>query len=125
MVRQRRNYSTLLMVFSARVETFTCTNRCSASEKNRLLWILGSHDRRVLCMECGTLLPYCFILPWNRPSWDRLNGVLTISLSSGEEKNMTGRMRSGEGEDASGRHTSLKWQLVLQLADNHSTLYYF
>jgi hypothetical protein len=31
--------------------------------------------RRVLCFECGTLFPYCLVLPWKRPSWERRKGV--------------------------------------------------
>ncbi len=58
------------------------------SEKRRLLWTFGSHVRRVLCFELGTLFPYCFILPWNRPSCERLKGVLTTS-QRGIEGNMT------------------------------------
>ena len=44
------------------------------SDCNRLCWTLGSQVRRVLCFENGTLFPYCFILPWNKPCWDRLKG---------------------------------------------------
>ena len=49
------------------------------SDCNRLCWTLGSQVRRVLCFENGTLFPYCFILPWNKPCWDRLNGWDTTS----------------------------------------------
>jgi hypothetical protein len=50
--------------------------------------MLGSHERRVLFFENGTLLPYCFVFPWNRPSCDRLNGWLRAAARDGKEGNM-------------------------------------
>ena len=62
------------MVLSARVVSFTRTCSPSTSEKRRLDCTLGSQVRRVFFLEKGTLLPYCLILPWKRPSWARLKG---------------------------------------------------
>ena len=50
--------------------------------------MLGSHERRVFFFENGTLLPYCFVFPWNRPSCDRLNGWLKAAARDGKEGNM-------------------------------------
>jgi hypothetical protein len=50
--------------------------------------MLGSHERRVFFFENGTLLPYCFVFPWNRPSCDRLNGWLRVAARDGKEGNM-------------------------------------
>ena len=50
--------------------------------------MLGSHERRVFFFENGTLLPYCFVFPWNRPSCDRLNGWLKAAARDGKEVNM-------------------------------------
>jgi hypothetical protein len=46
--------------------------------------------RRVLCFECGTLFPYCLVLPWKRPSWERRKGVeiLDSEASIGGVENM-------------------------------------
>lgn len=83
----RDNTRTLLIVRNAFVVNLTLINSCKTSEKSRLEWTFGSQVRRVLCFEKGTLFPYCFILPWKRPSWERLNGALTIS-NRGKEGNM-------------------------------------
>lgn len=54
-----------------------------------MLWMLGSHDRRVFFFENGTLFPYCFVFPWNRPSWARLKGWLSAAAKDdGKEGNM-------------------------------------
>lgn len=82
---------TLRIVLRARVESFTRTISPRASEKRRLRWMLGSHDRRVFFFENGTLFPYCFVLPWNRPSCDRLNGWLSAAAREGKEGNMVVR----------------------------------
>jgi hypothetical protein len=79
---------TLRMVLRARVDAFTRTISPRASEKRRLLWMLGSQDRRVLFLENGTLFPYCFVFPWNRPSCDRLNGWLSEAARDGREGNI-------------------------------------
>ena len=80
---------TLRIVLRARVESFTRTIWPRASEKSRLLWMLGSHDRRVFFFENGTLFPYCFVFPWNRPSWARLKGWLSAAAKDdGKEGNM-------------------------------------
>ena len=62
------------------------------------MWTLGSHERRVFCLELGTLLPNCFVLPWNRPSCARLNGTLT-RLKRGIEGNMAPQARRQQSED--------------------------
>lgn len=49
------------------------------SESTRFCWTLGSQERRVLCFEKGTLFPDSFVLPWKRPSWERLKGLETTS----------------------------------------------
>lgn len=82
---------TLRMVLRARVESFTRTISPRASEKRRLRWMLGSHERRVFFFENGTLFPYCFVFPWNRPSCDRLKGWLSAAARDGKEGNMVVR----------------------------------
>ena len=78
---------TFLTVLSARAVIFTRMNFWSVSEKRRLLCTLGSHVLRVLCFELGTLFPYSFVFPWNRPSCARLKGPLTAA-NRGIEGNM-------------------------------------
>lgn len=70
---------TFLIVFKALVVNLTRIKSPIMSDCSRLCWILGSQVRRVLCFEKGTLFPYCFILPWNKPCWDRLKGWDTTS----------------------------------------------
>jgi hypothetical protein len=79
---------TLRMVLRARVETFTRTFFRRASEKSRLDWMLGSHARRVFFFENGTLFPYCFVFPWNKPSCERLKGWVNAAARDGKEGNM-------------------------------------
>jgi hypothetical protein len=58
--------------------------------------MLGSHDRRVFFFEKGTLFPYCFVFPWNRPSCDRLKGWLSPAAKDAKEGYMGGgRWRGG------------------------------
>jgi len=70
------------------VESFTRTFSPRASEKSRLVWMLGSHARRVFFFENGTLFPYCFVFPWNKPSCERLKGWLNAAAKDGKEGNM-------------------------------------
>ena len=70
---------TFLIVFNALVVNLTRINSPIISECNRLCWTFGIQVRRVLCFEKGTLFPYCFILPWNKPCWDCLKGWDTTS----------------------------------------------
>lgn len=70
---------TVFIVFSALVVSFIRIFCPSISEYMRFCWTLGSHERRVLCFEKGTLFPYCFIFPWKRPFWERLKGWETTS----------------------------------------------
>ena len=78
---------TFLMVRSARVVSLTltkpsppsCSSPPSISEGKRFCCTLGSHVRRVLWCEKGTLLPYCLVRPWKRPDCARLNGCETVS----------------------------------------------
>jgi len=76
------------MVLRARVVSFTRTVSPRASEKRRLDWTLGSHALRVFFFEKGTLFPYCFVLPWKRPSCDRLKGWLSAAAKDDKEGNM-------------------------------------
>ena len=78
-IREQNISSTFLIVFKALVVSLTRIRSPIISEGNRLCWTLGSQVRRVLCFEKGTLFPYCFILPWNKPCWDRLKGWDTTS----------------------------------------------
>ena len=65
--------------------------------------MFGSHDRRVLCFENGTLFPNCFILPWNSPNCARLKGPETASISLGRVGSMAkDEDREGEEQDAQG-----------------------
>ena len=68
---------TFFIVFKALVVTLTRIFSPRISENSRLRCTFGSHVRRVLCFEKGTLFPYCFVLPWKRPSCERLNGCET------------------------------------------------
>lgn len=68
---------TFFIVFKALVVTLTRIFSPRVSENSRLRCTFGSHVRRVLCFEKGTLFPYCFVLPWKRPSCERLNGCET------------------------------------------------
>jgi len=70
------------------VVSFTRTFSPRASEKRRLVWMLGSHDRRVFFFENGTLFPYCLVFPWKRPSCDRLKGWLSAAAKDGKDGNM-------------------------------------
>jgi hypothetical protein len=70
------------------VVSFTRTFSPRASEKRRLFWMLGSHDRRVFFFENGTLFPYCLVFPWKRPSCDRLKGWLSAAAKEGKDGNM-------------------------------------
>jgi len=79
---------TLRIVLRARVVSFTRTFSPRASEKRRLVWMLGSHDRRVFFFENGTLFPYCLVFPWKRPSCDRLKGWLSAAAKDGKDGNM-------------------------------------
>lgn len=72
------------------MESFTRTFSPRASEKRRLVWMLGSHDRRVFFIEKGTLFPYCLVFPWKRPSCDRLKGWLSAAAKDGKDGNMGG-----------------------------------
>jgi hypothetical protein len=67
---------TFLIVFRALVVSFNLTFSPNTSEWSRFCWTFGNHVRFVLCFENGTLFPDCRIFPWNRPSWERLKGVL-------------------------------------------------
>lgn len=80
---------TFSIVRMALVVTFSLRLCPSASEKIRFRWIFGSHVRRVLCFENGTLLPYCFIFPWKRPYCERLNGWEMTSENQARLGNMT------------------------------------
>lgn len=62
------------IVLSTRAVTVVLISLPMISEYSDLLCELGSHVRRVLCFEKGTLLPYNFVLPWNSPSAARLKG---------------------------------------------------
>lgn len=60
-------------------------------ESTRFCWTLGSQERRVLCFEKGTLFPDSFVLPWKRPSWERLKGLETTS-----QRALLGNMANAE-----------------------------
>jgi hypothetical protein len=61
----------------------------------RLLWTLGSHERRVFFFENGTLLPDCLVFPWKSPSWDLLNGRLMASKRLNEGNMAVGMQKRG------------------------------
>lgn len=82
LVRYVRPRLTFLIVLNARVVSLTRTSPPMVSDANRLRWTFGNHVRRVLCFEKGTLFPYCLVFPWNRPSWDRLNGCETTDAEN-------------------------------------------
>ena len=70
---------TFFIVLRALVVTFKRIFSPNIWESTRFCWTLGSQERRVLCFEKGTLFPYSFVLPWKRPSWERLKGLETTS----------------------------------------------
>lgn len=92
-----RQQRTLLIVLSARAVSFTRTFSPRAAEKRRLGWTLGSQVRRVFFLEKGTLLPYCFVLPWKRPSCARLKGPVRACASDGRDGNIVGERGGREG----------------------------
>ena len=83
-VEKRIQLHTLLIVFKARVVSLTFINSFNVSENNRFDCTFGSHVLLDLCFENGTLFPYCFVFPWNKPSWDLLKGDETM-LKTGIE----------------------------------------
>ena len=58
--------------------------------------MFGNQVLRVFFFEKGTLLPYSFVFPWKRPSWDRLKGRDTASKSLGILGNIAAGSRVGK-----------------------------
>ena len=77
-----RAFQTFFIVLRALVVTFKRIFSPNILDSTRFCWTLGSQVRRVLCFEKGTLFPESFVLPWKRPSWERLKGLETISQSA-------------------------------------------